>query len=1567
MPKILQTNDSISLTTNNAWANDAGVSYEYTSAASLVGWWVLDENVSSSGTYRDLSTRGNTGTFDDDSDRPNFSTSSPDISAGSALYDVDGGRGFNIGSAATWDALIGSDTASGSTQKMTFACWVRANADFDSDGRMFWLGDPGATAENGVGLYTVNRKLFFRAAWSAPTNGGNNAISWTADEVAPRNLWTTGGTNQEWVHVVVTYDANDTSNIPVGYINGERFALSLYPPGAPPAPGGTYIGPNSAAYVAGEDVTAKQWDGNMAEAVIWNSILTHDEIRAIYYRNSQVLNVPSSGYLNNPARVLLQDLDNRPGAYPPGGQLRSAIAGSRDIHSPTAMWRASTPPFDDTNTINFEDPFAQSVVEFSRLPNDARFIRLTDGAGRIVTFEFQRGVILREGSVAIDLTGRTKAFFRKRRAYLQRKIRNATPGSKYRKIDTQNIKHRVWAEFTAERFAKAVNEFTGSLSIRAVVQDNKVTLRQLIPGTVGNTDVYTYPPNSTAVAPTSFAISSFTGGADTDIIYPLGASAQYLISGSHPMLRDNPLVATPNKIEVSASLADSLELSPAIRASAVARKGVADYGRMFQPRVASAEDAYEPYVDSRVFLDAEDDFFDEGVPEAIVQDFNSPLRDKVMIVIDINPRESTTFGFPEPNANANNSDPSGIYSGRPQHIMVYYNFAESKWEGLRGITCDINEGTAGHLNGQYETALREFPIGFSRGVELNAMGLKSACRPIDTYGFPFHPKFHATGSQTLKMGDYIDAPFVFEKYVLEFSGSYSSGGNYPFLQNMLVVDDTKTPDGVTPSTAKMDNGECWGEAATMPDGTSGGTGWLNWGSYFSERLPRASINSFFILRQERSSQFQFEYDVEGIGVDNQAGAPPLTKPGIGEVTNFNITGSVPGWYPITPFDGTKLTYVDTNRELVTYGQWSSIADAPGGEYLPQLPYTSLTGALEQGLSRELNTFDLGFTGPSPIYAGYQTNLRGKFHYHQPCPTGSYVMRGKVKKPIAMSGSFATWYGKNNTPELQFNPTNAGNRYGYKGMLSSGRGLVRDVPGQKIAGTVQDVDYSHEDNKLRGSYNTRAVNVFEFDDTSPYILLPEDELVLGWQAPMPFGLNRVAAYSSTFNGHATINASMASGPNMGLHPGKGRLILYGSLIRKNKEALPSLRQQLTSDAIHQVIGNDPIFDEFDISPSSAYYGTMANELVTGSMKPSDQGDPRRGARGVEKRFTAPTRHLTSSASPYARLAPRRGWTADGIQSMGASGSLGRVLQLRDSTERYYDTMVGDPLDYQLATNPTPIGEDGITNGDLAHPMVLAPYGTRAAHWQLDNAYHASVVNTRWMAAFPFEGFYDGKVDRLVDWSRWTEAYPGTDTSISTESPPKSVLLTAGVLPVSSIRNTGSLWCRRVITNFEGDLAASPRFVNKVWFGVGDGLSGSCDVHQVGPEYRGTHIDNANGASAWPSVRGWKYGIMNAYPVRSQCVFRRDRFGQFRDMLEQRHDSRFFNEEHERRTTGRRRGLMESAVRIKFVDSDTGDVILAEDTHSQNLSMFATASLPYFDGMVRERNTDPDENEDFVVTL
>jgi len=130
---------------------------------------------------------------------------------------------------------------------------------------------------------------------------------------------------------------------------------------------------------------------------------------------------------------------------------------------------------------------------------------------------------------------------------------------------------------------------------------------------------------------------------------------------------------------------------------------------------------------------------------------------------------------------------------------------------------------------------------------------------------------------------------------------------------------------------------------------------------------------------------------------------------------------------------------------------------------------------------------------------------------------------------------------------------------------------------------------------------------------------------------------------------------------------------------------------------------------------------------------------------------------------------------------------------------------------------------------------------------------------------------------------------------------------------------------------------------------------------------------------PMIRGWKYGLYNGFPAHSRIIFRRNRFGQFRDMLEQRLFTTFCNTDRSytrnvarggaRSTVRSKTGIavQDGPVSVKFVKqtvevdaNNIGKIITTEvdptTTTSQNLTKNAASSVPYFDGESRTRPDD-----------
>lgn len=151
----------------------------------------------------------------------------------------------------------------------------------------------------------------------------------------------------------------------------------------------------------------------------------------------------------------------------------------------------------------------------------------------------------------------------------------------------------------------------------------------------------------------------------------------------------------------------------------------------------------------------------------------------------------------------------------------------------------------------------------------------------------------------------------------------------------------------------------------------------------------------------------------------------------------------------------------------------------------------------------------------------------------------------------------------------------------------------------------------------------------------------------------------------------------------------------------------------------------------------------------------------------------------------------------------------------------------------------------------------------------------------------------------------------------------------------------------------------------------------DPYPIYPRQRASTIFGID-----PIIRGWKYGLQSGLPSYSRAVFRRDKFGQPRDMLEQRQYGKFINHANEifanqatptsspypDPITGKAPTIGQlnaspvtvNFVKQKYVKDDRGIgkitsyAVDPAATTSHNLSNEVTSSLPYFDGEARMRS-------------
>ena len=442
--------------------------------------------------------------------------------------------------------------------------------------------------------------------------------------------------------------------------------------------------------------------------------------------------------------------------------------------------------------------------------------------------------------------------------------------------------------------------------------------------------------------------------------------------------------------------------------------------------------------------------------------------------------------------------------------------------------------------------------------------------------------------------------------------------------------------------------------------------------------------------------------------------------------------------------------------------------------------------------------------------------------------------------------------------------------------SSGRSFVSSIAGLEPAATVATkvlTNYPYATALVASG--APVILPASSSAINPYVLLPTDKLVIGFENTPPAG--KLGTQGTSVGGVQHKDEQAFVDNKTILAPGVGKITFYGSLIRESQEYHETYNQPLTSDAIHEALHFDnPVLDQFDTNPVQQFAGSFIDEVYGGNMAA--------GTRGVV------------------------GKTSDGTQ--GTTGSLLRGFKLADTLEIYYDSIMPKLSDFSEHVH--------------FDQTILGP-----------GAIQSKIQRT----AFFFSGALDvvspGDVTFIAADASLPFPYNGNPNRVFTDD---------AVLIVSSSFETG--------TDPEYHIAQNYDQWKRAIFMVG----GKNEVSAL--TYGDTHgntsttqlmVDQKGGGAT-----GFRYGIVNINLLKSEAVFRRDKYGQFRDMLEQRHDTAFWSA-----------GKLDSPIKIIFVERASNLIVDPSQTSSQNLSIFATSSLPYFDGETKDRTDNPDETPLVVI--
>ena len=860
-----------------------------------------------------------------------------------------------------------------------------------------------------------------------------------------------------------------------------------------------------------------------------------------------------SGYISNPIRHLIRDKDNRSGAHPAKLRLgtRDRI-GNNPVH------------FNDDNTIRY----GQQIQDNFLFKNNTKLILKTTPSK--TEWDFSNGIEIRrenfssnknfnEGALVFSGDGDGGIRWLK----TKKKIKNPTlifevlqgPYKIHDKLlsleqgkTTDVLKVQIsangssgWTDVLINdsnvsntSFLKGNNHLTpifDNKSLR-IDQESGLNKRSERPICKVKLDINSFKLNGsdfylrivqTAISDTRLAVWALKNIkiiSRTDVLeYPLLASQ----SEKSFELSLTGSIATPNTYS-------------SITASGASIKNLTDkfsYFKSFDSNIQSFKDNSQVESNS-------DDFFEKGVSEEVFPGFSSRLMSKDIIEIDLSTTDKIDFLKLTTSAPAFGHAVTG--SGDiGSNIMAYWNNNLKRWEKI-GFPIGVNDFGADTTSANIVNILSSSAVGFSSvGVIASGSGTTTAIdptakflpdsllnaynRPTDTFGFPFSGRYHATGSQYVTARELgIVKPFVFEKASLSFemSGKINAdfgGFDAIYMQNQHYSESTAT------------------------------------------NAVRHGTPTFFILRQKKENH--------SVKINVLTGS--------NKNDSVSYTELLPEKRQLAPGSAT-LTFIDDTRELVSYGQHTIIVSSSiaSSNFTPSIKFNEF---LKSPVVRKDNTV---FKTTSNIVTGHAF-FTGSFSINFPARNTSRVSAFSPYYVVNSPGALGGGSGYSTYANIRMGKQLSGRSSGEINQES--RALVNGYSAFTPSKDIISVQYNDRPHAGGGSaFFTNPVVVADgegVDLTSPYIIMPDDKLIFGWQAPLSY--RRLTADKDT--SYITLF-------------GDSKLRLYGSLIKENKEKHEGLNQNLTSNSVYESIGNDFVLDQFQLASRGELTGSIHAETYQG---------------------------------------------------------------------------------------------------------------------------------------------------------------------------------------------------------------------------------------------------------------------------------------------------------------------------------------------------------------------------------
>lgn len=1276
-------------------------------------------------------------------------------------------------------------------------------------------------------------------------------------------LYKTSGVDQainHWYHIAFTYDGSGSTDGMKIYINGSEvssyggagesgtYAGMDAPDGQESEAGDATTGTNHIA-LGGSHVGSSELDGKLSEFAFWkNHELSSDEVKAIYNGSfyydpnartgvTITTNPPTSGVSNNPPRSLIRDREFLEGAYPAALRGCNSDFMGKKFH-----------PFDDLNSPTFISNYSEASVKFTSDTHEiGTFIGLTgsigthgftftNGAGKLGNasdFNFITSSI--DGFYRVDLSGSS---------------------------DTRKM---------AELFAYDVN--ASNMGVKATSTGNSVTLKHTTPNqgsfasgkliTTGNYYRFRMDPKD------PFEIKQFS---DT-----FGAQVKYPYS----------LPTTYQNIKNAASTPHT---TASINTTGVSRAGLdtVTYTAKY------AEESLKPFDDSRVHLD-QTRFYNVGTPANVISGFSGPLKNKSVIKFDLNSRNNGGAGSPIFFATASQITGGGIVDGsdlkykdligRTGSGMAYWCNTANQWEMLEPENVDTHHQSGSErIKACLGFAPSDGEERFNRRQVRKHVGAEG--NPISQFGFPIAEQYNATGSQYIKMSDYIASPFLLEKAIIEIEGTFGFDGH----------------------------------AGAESQGYQ---------------------KQFFMLNQMTDGDaphYQKDFTLSHVTSSNSSTLSTetltATRKGLRELIGYSKILFLREDHVTVPMLQSKKQGNNVSEDLY--------------DALVLLPATS-------------------FTTPSTA-AGITGSIRAEF-----IPS----VAGQSTEAIQ-------------TLNLRQTDSDIDDNASYSLALTNNGGATLDG---ELSGRQIGSSFAAFPQISKGTNHNHTISFkSKARQQSPYLLFPEDRLVFGWQN-RPYGPNSTDYVAQ---GDQEVNQERRIACRVVDRLSRVKVTIFGSHVLNNAEKHHGVNQLLTNNIVYEHVGadNSPV-DQFDVSTLRMLSGSTSDALILGKMLDGTRkryASVASGQQGTTGSLRRNIKYLHGSAfykdsipvDVFAKrkiLQPSVIFTTDVVDSVSnskqaipiISPAAAKAAKLANGDNDTLSSFFGGSVSLALAAKNFLKLFDPETFQKMEEKVVDLPSTDPAQN----GTKKTQMVD---FAKNNYNAPPGGTGEDMSEGTMMMDALSANPTDYGSTEAPSTFgedMNAPGDMPMGMFMGNASLADLPFEAMASNDEPVKNPFIVFIsddkslvrLDGTQHRVNGSPLSNQKAPRAQGfldspymraqvqtCFVDpiKANKGLTFFEPAGFRYGFSHASPTPPEYYYSRTHYGHHSDMVHTPPETALV-------LPG---DAIEPSVKVTFISRGGVRDVEPSTTNSQNLSLFATSSVPYADGLNVDRTSRQPDLDDLI---